>query len=513
MIWRENVHLMVDARVVEREQSTSLVREEAFKPHSEPIIGPQHHALSLGQEPQGTGSGCVPLMVVRDGGKFRMLYQVRGVSGQGAVEDITKRAPIAYAESSDGVHFEPVEIGRVEWNGSRHNNLVHFEMPPEVPIRLSGFMHDPQDEEWPFKCVYNRPAPGTELEPGVLARYPHLAQKEWYFVWGIGRSRDGLSWEMPRHEHNLICANPEHAHLHRAFDGGLVLSDQMMNPMADWGYRNVKGWISYDEETVHRIPDYLFSMPQHMTRLHPEHFGDEWNGSVWVQPHVGLVCARYGPTMLALHGFLYGATGVETFAQTADAGLAVSESGIKFNEVWPFRPFLRCGLRGSWDDGMAAQCAIVESDDETLFYYCGGRGNFGPQYWTGVASVPRDRYGFRCIKGHREVEPRDAAGRFTLKLSTLPAKPQFAVNVAQMSTQRTVKLELRGEDDLVLPGYSAEDCEPITQDGLRQIVRWKDNRNGAELGGRSVKISVVMESKECRAVMQDSPRVYAIYTK
>jgi hypothetical protein len=512
MIWRENVQLMVDARVVESEQSTSLVREEAFKPHAEPIIGPLDSALSLGQELQGTGGGCAPVMVIRDGKKYRMWYQVRGVANHENVADRTKRAPIAYAESDDGVHFEPVEIGRVEFNGSRQNNLVHFEMPPNVPIRLSGFLHDPQDKEWPFKCVYNRPAPGSEMEPGVLARYPQYADREWYFVWGIGRSRDGLSWEMPRHDHNMICANPEHAHLHRAFDGGLVLSDQMMSAMADWGYRNVKGWITYDEKTAHRIPDYLFSTPQHMARLHYEHFGDEWNGQVWVQPHMGLVCARYGPTMLALHGFLYGATGVETFAQTADAGLAVSESGITFREVWPFRPFLRCGMRGSWDDGMAAQVAIVENDDETLFYYTGGKGNFGPQYWTGVASIPRDRYGFRCIKGYREIESRDAAGSFTLKPSTLPEKPQFAVNVSQASTRRTVKLELRGEDNEVLPGYSANECEPITEDGLRQSVRWKDDRNGTELGGRRVKISVVMESKECRAVMQDSPRVYAVYT-
>ena len=511
MIWRNDVQLMVDTSLVEGEESTSMVREEAFKPRAEPIIGPRHADLLLGQTPDGTGSGAVPVMVIRDGTRYRMWYQVRGVVAQKQVEDITKRAPIAYAESSDGIHFEPVEIGRVEWNGSKQNNLVYFEMPPDVPIRLSGFMHDPQDSEWPFKCVYNRPAPGSELDPGVLARYPHYANRDWYFVWGIGRSRDGLSWEMPRHAHNMITVNPEHAHLHRAFDGGLVFSDQMMTSMADWGYRNVKGWISYDEETAHRIPDYLFSTPQHMTRLHYEHFGDEWNGHVWVQPHMGLVCARYGSTMLALHGFLYGAAGVETFAQTADTGLAVSENGIKFREVWPFRPFLRCGTRGSWDDGMAAQVAIVDGDDETLFFYTGGKGNFGPHYWTGVASIPRDRYGFRCIKGYREVAPRDAVGSFTLKLSTLSEKPQFAVNVSQTSPQRPVRLELLGEDNQILPGYSAEDCEPVTEDGLRQSVRWQGERSGAELGGRSIKIRVVMESKNCRAVGQDSPRVYAVY--
>jgi hypothetical protein len=503
---------MVDTNLVECEESTSMVREEAFKPHAEPIIGPRDTALLLGKMPEGIGSGVAPMMVIRDGARYRMWYQVRGISSQTKVEEITKHALIAYAESDDGVHFEPVEIGRVEWNGSRKNNLVHFEMPEE-PIRLSGFMHDPLDKEWPFKCVYNRLRPGREMEPGLLARYPQYANREWYFVWGIGRSRDGLSWEMPRHAHNLIRANPEHAHLHRALDGGLVHSDQMMSPMADWGYRNVKGWITYDEETAHRIPDYLFSVPQHMARLNTEYFGDQWKGAPWVQPHMGLVCARYGLTMLALHGYLYNAAGVETFAQTADAGLSVSETGIAFRDVWPFRPFLRRGMRGSWDEGMAAQAAIVENETETLFYYTGGDGNFSPHYWAGVASIPRDRFGFRCIKGYREVAPRDASGSFTLKSCALPAEPRLAVNVSHVDARRTVRLELLDEENQVLPGYSAAECEPIRENGLRRNVHWKENRAGAELGGRLVKIRVLLESRDCRAVGENSPHVYAVYTE
>ncbi|MEO6906523.1 MAG: hypothetical protein ABI210_01405 [Abditibacteriaceae bacterium] len=512
MIWKNNVHLMVDVNLVECEESTSMVREEVFKPHAEPLIGPRDTPLLLGQTSEDGSSSAVPVMVIKDGSRYRMWYQIRGVSAYDTAADQNKRAPVAYAESDDGVHFKPVEIGREEWNGSRQNNLVHFEMPPDVPIRLSGFMHDPLDSEWPFKCVYNRPASSSEMEPGLLARYPNYANREWYFVWGIGRSRDGLSWEMPRHDHNMVHAHPEHAHLHRAFDGGLVLSDQMMSSMADWGYRNVKGWITYDEETAHRIPDYLFSMPQHMARLHSEYFGDQWNGQVWVQPHMGLVCARYGSTMMALHGYLYGATGVETFAQMSDVGLSASSTGITFRDVWPFRPFIQRGLRGSWDDGMVAQVAIVENDDETLFYYTGGKGNLGAHYWPGVASIPRDRYGYRCIKGYRNTSLRDAIGRFTLKICELPQQPQFAVNVSQANSQRTVKLELLDENDHVLPGYSAADCEPVVENGLRVIVQWKKNHNGAELGGRKVKILVVIESKDCCSVMDDSPRVYAVYT-
>lgn len=506
MIWEEHTYLMVDWRLVAEEMNSSFVREEAFKHEGNPLFDLKDKALTLG----GRAESLVFHLIARDGGRYRLWYQVRGAKKVACEKD----SLTAYAESDDGIHFKPVRVGRVVFNGSKNNNLVDFGVPGQPGVRQCGFLHDPLDKEYPYKCVYQRPAKGSEMEAGVIARWPSFKARDWYFVWGIARSRDGFVWEPPAHEHNLIATNPEHAHLHRAMDGGYVLSDQMMNPMAEIGGRNVKGWISYDGVTAHRVPDFLFSLPEHMCRMQAAFGATPWDGTKWVQPHVGLVCARKGPTMLALHGYLYGCTGAETFAQTADIGLAVSATGLGFNEVWPFRPFIPRGPRGAWDFGMTAQHAIIEAGDETRFYYSGGDvGNFASHYLPGLAYIPRDRYGYRMIRGYRNVEKRPARATIALKPITLPEKPALAVNVSHVTPKRTVRIELADESGRAIKGYSFEDCMPVTREGLRRSVTWREGRKARELGGRTVVVRAELSSPDCGVVYFDSPRLYAVYTR
>ncbi len=509
MIWDEHAYLMVDWKLVGEEANTSMVREEAFKYGDAPLFKLGDKPLTLG----GRGYGLTINLIVKEAGTYRLWYQIRGAHHAGHYLTDTV---CAYAESDDGVHFKPVRLGQVEFDGSRSNNLVDLSVAGQPNVRHGGFLHDPLDSEYPYKCVYQRPAKGCDLEPGMRARWPALGRKDWYFVWGIARSRDGFVWEAPRHDHDLIRANPEAAKLHRAMDGGLVLSDQMTSPMAEIGGRNVKGWLTYDGVQADRIPDFLFSLPEHMSRVHASDYGPTpWDGTKWVQPHVGLVCARKGPTMLGLHGYLYGCTGAETFAQVADVGLAVSATGLGFQEVWPMRPFIRRGLRGAWDFGLIVQSPdIIDDGDQTRFYYCGGDvGNFATTYLPGLAWIPRDRYGYRLIRGYRNVCKRPASGIFSIKTCTLPSKPKIAVNVSHVSPRAMVRVALADEKGRTLRGYSFDRCEPVTREGFKRAVRWKDGRTAAELGGRDVIIRVEMSNADCGVVYDDSPRVYAVYTK
>ena len=53
-------------------------------------------------------------------GRFRMWYQVsiRNNSGEGNAYGV------AYAESADGLKWELPRIGKIEWNGTKENNIV-----------------------------------------------------------------------------------------------------------------------------------------------------------------------------------------------------------------------------------------------------------------------------------------------------------------------------------------------------------------------------------------------------
>jgi hypothetical protein len=530
MIWDLHTILMVDPYVVVESTNSSLVRDEPYKHPDNPLLRVDDTRMSVGGRARGgrLHGGLQLNMVVREGGVFRMWYKaigvreatggaqkpVKGGHASSTEEERGKNAYLAYAESEDGIEFKPVRVGQVQLDGSRNNNLLLPDAGGEPRVRQCGLFHDPLYKDYPYKCLYYRPGDGKDLEPGVLARYPHLAKRKWWFVWGIGRSKDGIEWQPPRHKHNLINASPEHANLHRAMDGGLVMADQMMSPVEDWSYRNVKGWITYDLETAHRVPDYVYSVAQHMARCNPAYNGPNWSGVPWIQPHIGLRVARKGPSMIALNGFIYGTSGRsgdETYAQKADIGLCVSETGVKFKDILPFRPFIRRGMRGEWDYGMAAQSAIVDAGDETRFYYVGNDvGNFCGTYQSGMAYLPRDRYGYRCITGYRDTKRTRKKAAFTLKPVILRAKANLTVNCDQVSAARTIRLQLRDEKGRTIPGYSFKRCRPVTKEGLRVPVRWGQGKTGRELAGRTVQIEVELFSPDCGVVYTDSPRLYAI---
>lgn len=506
MIWQDDVYLAVDPTLVAQNDGTTMVRQEAGRHAGRPTIPLTSRALN----PSGRADQLQVKLVLNHAGRYRMWYRMwskadsrRGTTG--------KTAPIYYAESNDGIDFKPVRITRRK--GVASNQLIDGLEDSNSGQRTSGFFFDPLDPDWPFKCVVYRPGRVEDFDPGVLARYPHYRGREWQFIWGIGRSTDGLVWQLPNHDHDMIHAMPEAARLHRAADGGLVIADQMMSGMADWAYRNVKGWITYDHRTAHRIPDYVYSLPQHMVRCQEEYTGPCSVGRPWIQPHVGLVVARKGPTFVAMSGYLYGANAYETFAQTAEIGLAFSNSGIRFQDVWPFMPFIRRGLPGQWDAGMVRQDAIVDDGDQTRFYYTGNEiGNLGGHYQSSFAVIERDRYGYRLIQGGRDIAVHSKVASFTLKPCTLSSRSNLAINVSHVGSGRDVRLELQDGDGTVVPGYEVDQCMPVTRAGVRRTIHWRHGKALRELAGQTVRVRVELRSRRCGMVGVDSPRVYAIYT-
>ena len=49
-------------------------------------------------------------------------------------------------------------------------------------------------------------------------------------------------------------------------------------------------------------------------------------------------------------------------------------------------------------------------------------------------------------------------------------------------------MELQDEDEKRLPGYSLEDCVPVTADGLELPVKWKDHSDLSGAAGKTVRI-------------------------
>ena len=499
MIWEENAILMVDINTVEEESNTSMVREEAWKCRENPLD------LPLASPSDGAYIHCVSLY----GENLRMFYSPvspdKGI--EAALSEKTQK--IYCAESSDALHWTLL-------NGSAP---VDFQQSPEQ--RISGIMQDPLDAEHPFKALVLARGRADQLEPGLFAKYPGNRREtnhpfaSW-FVKRIIQSRDGFRWTPMADPENEFLVNGaiEEPNLYRAGDGAFVISGQTVSQTDDIQCRKVKGWLTRDGKTAHRIPGSIFALPDHKVIIEPRFFAGSWVGSPWVQSHVGIFPARKGSSFVALTGYLYGAQGAETFAQTADIGLAAGGSGYIFNQVWPFRPFLRRGNMGEWDCGLMRQAALVDFKDKTLIFYTANNvGNAGDAMMhPGTAYVGRDRYGCRMVRVYRDyAAPRDREAFLILKPAALPQETELCANLSHVNEKRYLRFELRDENNRAIPGFELENCRPLSREGLRERILW-ENADPQTLHGRTVKICCHFHAPDCRFGNLDSPRLYAVYT-
>ena len=82
---------------------------------------------------------------IRIGGTFHMWY-----CGSWGPLNLHPNFPpagcsLCYATSSDGVHWEKPDLGLVEFNGSKHNNIVDF--PIEGFWAAQGIVYEPDEPD------------------------------------------------------------------------------------------------------------------------------------------------------------------------------------------------------------------------------------------------------------------------------------------------------------------------------------------------------------------------------
>ena len=81
--------------------------------------------------------------VIRVGGKFRMWYlgMIQRELQHGQAPGYWR--PMCYAESRDGVHWVKPELGLVELNGSRRNNICLIRSADADLTRVDDLSHGP----------------------------------------------------------------------------------------------------------------------------------------------------------------------------------------------------------------------------------------------------------------------------------------------------------------------------------------------------------------------------------
>jgi hypothetical protein len=397
--------------------------------------------------------------VKRIGDELRMWYLANAQAGG---------LRVCYATSKDGFTWEKPNLGLVEFNGNKNNNLVDFD---NTNVGACVILYEPEDPnpDRRFKMVF-------ENTP---------------FDVGAAFSPDGLRWKNspknPILKHNAI----EPGGLAK-FNGGYYLNGQGGNLGSK---RALVTYLSYDfDDWTDAVAVGLRrDMAPHHQMAGP-HAGE--------QVHLGAALWNRGNVLLGVYGQWHADSNERRFV-TIDLGLVVSNDAMHFREPIPdfqlvsayeiYRPQEVDPLAPVPGPALEAGQAFENIGDKTLFWYSPWHGGF-----ICVASWMRDRMGYFQVVGHDTAKPEQLAIEDThsllwndfKKMVHEPIGAHFIscplnvsgpdmkiyVNVA-LTDESYITVELLDEKLKPLPGYSGDDCIRITESGLRQPVSWRNKKS------------------------------------
>ena len=174
---------------------------------------------------------------------------------------------------------------------------------------------------------------------------------------------------------------------------------------------------------------------------------------------------------------------------------------MHFHEPIPNFKFLEHGQDSEWDSVALLQGhAFVNVDDKTYIWYshwdC--EDHFRSQE-IGLATLRRDGFGYLCR--HDAGDPGHVV---TCVLPAFTRGGSVFLNVAGVSPDAPILVEVLDELDRPIAGFTGEAAACVTQDGTRVSVTWKAHTGLP--ANRPTALKVVLPDT-------DAARLYAIYVK
>ncbi len=477
---------------------------------------PREIALRLDAPWEGNAGGG--FTVFEDGDRYRMYYRGQNFVYEGKALGTPGGKYICYAESADGIAWEKPELGLVEFNGSKKNNIVL-----DAGEILNGMFS-------PFKD--GNPACPAE------ARYKAFAlmqRGDARGLWAYG-SPDGIRWSAlsdgpviteglldtqnlafwdgergeyrayHRNEFRLPQTGEEPYGAHPARSGaeagraesrgraaaegsGLRGSrygrDILTATSSDFIHWTDSVYVNYGEGR----PDELYSnqvtpyyRAPHLFLGFPTRYVErEWSEALEGLPELehrlmrAAISERYGTAL-------------------TDGMFMSSRDGYNFN-LWR-ESFMRPGLRprGNWTYGdnfqnwgiVTTPSAIAGAPDELSFYVREG-------YWRDGASALR-RHTMR-VDGFASVQAPLSGGALVTKPLVFAGR-ELALNFSA-SAAGSVRVELlRDQMNVPVEGFSLEECVGALGDDLERVVRWQGGREVGSLAGTPVRLRFVLRDAE-----------------
>ncbi|MFN0195466.1 MAG: hypothetical protein ACKVT0_01870, partial [Planctomycetaceae bacterium] len=399
---------------------------------------------------------------------FKMWYQVI----HGEVKDHQNHQYlVGYAESTDGITWEKPIVN--EQTGTNHISVD----PPERFIGGPGVMIDTHDDdsERRFKMMY---VANPEAKPSSLSTR-------------IAYSADGIHWKQEP-------ANP-----------AIPFSDTQISPYWDHKLGRYVAYLRFGPPNIRVVSrieseDFVHWSPKvtvlNKTKLDAP-FNTEFytmSGVPYEGVYIGLLNTYHGETIKPIpadmqwmdrvdNQLIFSRNGV-TWQRVAKEGV-LSRSALKEERDWKAEAeqatFLPYGTsKDDWDWGQVyPHHPPIVVDDKIHIYYGGTRG----RHWATYHDDPIDSaIGLATLRldGFVSVETTETGTLTTRPLVFFGDTIEINAN-ADGGSLAIEALDLEGNP---IEGFSKDDCDSITSDGVRHAASWKGNADCHLLQARPIKL-------------------------
>jgi len=412
--------------------------------------------------------------VLRINDKFHAWYNGNYGPLQNTVNYERTNCCICYATSSDGETWEKPELGLVEFNGSRKNNIVQLDAPGLWSTCAVIFDEDEPDANRRYKMVYE-------------AYYSRQIR------FCVAFSPDGLRW-------TSSSKNPV----------GPFLEMSGLTKFRGRYYVNGQGGLTSHRPTVTRrlvtfvSEDFETGSPCGCSVLDrgPSIYGPatEDHAHQYEEIHLGAALWNRDNVIVGLYGMWHGHPTGDRSLTVIDIGLALSHDCLHFHE--PIPGFRIIPAREQHERPVGLGPSLMQGQgmenvgDRTLYWYSLWRGTGGSG--MRVINWHRDRLG--CLKPFR----KDGAMAISLPIHALNEQVTATVNAGGLGEHSQLRVALLDSAFKPLPGYTVEDAQPISANSFDAPLTW---RGGSTLP----KDQLVHMQVHFAGVRPEDAELYAIY--
>ncbi|MBW3599681.1 MAG: hypothetical protein KY475_20725 [Planctomycetes bacterium] len=485
-----DLHLFVDDEEIARSEGLLRIVNRPQK-HAEPVLVADKPWE--GERAQAWGS-----VILEPDGLLRLWYFAFNTERR---KDELDRGGYCYAESRDGIHWEKLNLGVVEFRGSKENNLFYTCAPDgknlvDEELARRGLGLPALDETGKQIGVLNNLDGLTVVrdddEPDPQKRYKLIANMQDHRMWAPS---------YPDHYPNVTAEQVRQAYavfgqymdtspdgIHWTRKPRRILSAVGDYMMVTRDHRNRRWWLNERaaggrgrNAALRTSQDLIHWSEQKIVFNNEEdsQFGKlfEWHG--------GMTPFNYGNLNL---GFLekwpnagFGATCELISNRDADPW--------KWQRVAPGTPFLDIGPEGAFDRTLIypTRNAPIRIGEKLCIFYTGGGAKTDPKQGIpmsiGLATIGLDRFAGMASW-------RFAGGTPGL-LVTKPLeiqKPRLEIN-AEFFEHTPIHVALSAPDGAILPGYGFDNSQvPVNLDSIYTPVRWKNKPDLSELRGKAAAI-------------------------